>query len=93
MEIDFLLTFVFVIVLVSFLFCFVLFYIILYFGFFETGFLCIVLIVLELTFVDHAGLELRNLPASVFLKKYFSNQTYSDQSFSPHITFQSLPTP
>jgi hypothetical protein len=31
--------------------------------FFETGFLCIALAVLELT-VDQAGLELRNLPAS-----------------------------
>jgi hypothetical protein len=30
----------------------------------ETGFLCIVLAVLELTFVDQAGLELRNPPAS-----------------------------
>jgi hypothetical protein len=33
--------------------------------FFETGFLCIALAVLELTFVDQAGLELRNSPASV----------------------------
>jgi hypothetical protein len=32
--------------------------------FFETGFLCIALAVLELIFVDQAGLELRNLPAS-----------------------------
>jgi hypothetical protein len=32
--------------------------------FFETGFLCIALAVLELTFVDQAGLELRNPPAS-----------------------------
>jgi hypothetical protein len=34
--------------------------------FFETGFLCIALAVLELTlyFVDQAGLKLRNLPAS-----------------------------
>jgi hypothetical protein len=31
---------------------------------FETGFLCIALAVLELTFVDQAGLELRNPPAS-----------------------------
>jgi hypothetical protein len=30
----------------------------------ETGFLCIILAVLELTFVDQAGLELRNPPAS-----------------------------
>jgi hypothetical protein len=35
------------------------------FWFFETGFLCTALAVLELTFVDQAGLELRNLPASV----------------------------
>ena len=34
------------------------------FWFFETGFLCIVLAVLELTLVDQAGLKLRNLPAS-----------------------------
>jgi hypothetical protein len=32
--------------------------------FFETGFLCVVLAVLEPT-LDQAGLELRNLPASV----------------------------
>ena len=32
--------------------------------FFETGFLCIALAVLELTFVDQAGLELRNPSAS-----------------------------
>ena len=32
---------------------------------FETGFLCVALAILELThFVDQAGLELRNLPAS-----------------------------
>jgi hypothetical protein len=31
---------------------------------FETGFLCVALAVLELTLVDQAGLELRNLPAS-----------------------------
>jgi hypothetical protein len=31
--------------------------------FFETGFLCVALAVLELT-VDQTGLELRNLPAS-----------------------------
>jgi hypothetical protein len=31
---------------------------------FETGFLCVVLAVLELTLVVQAGLELRNLPAS-----------------------------
>ena len=37
----------------------------LFIGFFETGFLCVVLAVLELTHsVDQAGLELRNLPAS-----------------------------
>ena len=36
----------------------------LFFWFFETGFLCIALAVLELTFVDQAGLELRNPPAS-----------------------------
>jgi hypothetical protein len=35
-----------------------------YFWFFETGFLCIALAVLELTFVDQAGLELRSPPAS-----------------------------
>jgi hypothetical protein len=34
------------------------------FCFFETGFLCIALAVLELTLVDQAGLELRNPPAS-----------------------------
>jgi hypothetical protein len=40
-------------------------FIYLFFGFFfKTGFLCIALAVLELTFVDQAGLELRNLPAS-----------------------------
>jgi ATP/ADP translocase len=44
-----------------FLFCFVLFCFVL---FFETGFLCVALAVLELNFVDQAGLELRNLPAS-----------------------------
>jgi hypothetical protein len=32
--------------------------------FLETGFLCIALAVLELIFVDQAGLELRNPPAS-----------------------------
>jgi hypothetical protein len=32
--------------------------------FFKTGFLCVALAVLELTFVDQAGLELRNPPAS-----------------------------
>ena len=37
-------------------FCFV-------FDFFQTGFLCVALAVLELT-VDQAGLELRNPPAS-----------------------------
>jgi hypothetical protein len=36
---------------------------ILFFFFFEIGFLCVALAVLELT-VDQAGLELRNLPAS-----------------------------
>jgi hypothetical protein len=42
-------------------FCFVLFW----FGFFfETGFFSIALAVLELNFVDQAGLELRNPPAS-----------------------------
>jgi hypothetical protein len=35
-----------------------------FFWFFETGFLCIALAVLELTLVDQAGLELRNPPAS-----------------------------
>jgi hypothetical protein len=34
------------------------------FLFFETGFLSIALDVLELTFVDQGGFELRNLPAS-----------------------------
>jgi hypothetical protein len=38
----------------SFLFCF----------FFETGFLCVALAVLELNSVNQAGLELRNSPAS-----------------------------
>ena len=33
------------------------------FCFFETGFLCIALAVLELNFVDQAGLQLRNPPA------------------------------
>ena len=32
--------------------------------FFRTGFLCIALAVLELAFVDQAGLKLRNPPAS-----------------------------
>jgi hypothetical protein len=41
-------------------FCFVLFL------FFKTGYFCIALAVLELIFVDQAGLELRNLPASAF---------------------------
>ena len=45
----------------SSLFSFFLFFF--FFGFFETGFLCVALAVLEL-FVDQAGLELRNLPAS-----------------------------
>jgi hypothetical protein len=36
----------------------------LFFFFFETGFLCIALAVLETHFVDQAGLELRNPPAS-----------------------------
>ena len=36
-----------------------------FFWFFETGFLCVALAVLELTHsVDQAGLKLRNLPAS-----------------------------
>jgi hypothetical protein len=35
-----------------------------FFFFSETGFLCIVLAVLELNFVDQAGLELRNPPVS-----------------------------
>ena len=35
-----------------------------FFGFLETGFLCIALAVLETHFVDQAGLELRNAPAS-----------------------------
>jgi hypothetical protein len=33
---------------------------------FETRFLCVALAVLELTLVDQAGLELRNLPSSAF---------------------------
>jgi hypothetical protein len=33
-------------------------------AFFERRFLCVALAVLELTFVDQAGLELRNPPAS-----------------------------
>jgi hypothetical protein len=41
-------------------FCFVFWFL----WFFETGFLCVALAVLELNFVDQAGLELRNLPAS-----------------------------
>jgi hypothetical protein len=36
------------------------------FLFFETGFLCVALAVLELNSVDQADLELRNLPASAF---------------------------
>ena len=46
------------------------FYNFVYFGgflgffFFETGFCCIALAVLELTLVDQAGLKLRDLPAS-----------------------------
>ena len=32
-------------------------------GVFEAGFLCVALTVLELTFVDQAGLKLRNPPA------------------------------
>jgi hypothetical protein len=35
-----------------------------FFCFFKTGFLCVALAVLELNFVDQAGLELRNPPAS-----------------------------
>jgi hypothetical protein len=46
---------------ISFCFCFCF-----WFWFFKTGFLCIALAVLEL-FVDQAGLELRNLPASASL--------------------------
>jgi hypothetical protein len=52
---------------VFFLVCFVFFF---FFSFsfswfFETGFLCVALAVLEFThFVDQAGLELRNPPAS-----------------------------
>jgi hypothetical protein len=38
--------------------CFVLFVL---FCFFKTGFLCVALAVLELTLLDQAGLELRNL--------------------------------
>jgi hypothetical protein len=34
------------------------------FFFVETGFLCVTLTVLELTFVDQAGLKLRNPPPS-----------------------------
>jgi hypothetical protein len=47
--------FLFVCFFVFFLFCFC---------FFETGFFCIALTVLELTFVDQDSLELRNPPAS-----------------------------
>jgi hypothetical protein len=47
-----------------YLFFIYLFIFIFCFWFFETGFLCIALAVLELTFVDQAGLELRNPPAS-----------------------------
>jgi hypothetical protein len=36
----------------------------LFFFFSETGFLCVALAVLELTFVDQADLKLRNPPAS-----------------------------
>jgi hypothetical protein len=39
-----------------------LFFVLFCFWFFETGFLCIILAVLD--FVDQAGLELRNMPAS-----------------------------
>jgi hypothetical protein len=35
-----------------------------FFWLFETGFLCVALAVLELTFVDQAGLKLRNPLAS-----------------------------
>jgi hypothetical protein len=41
--------------------CFLFFF---FFWFFETGFLYIALAFLELTFVDQAGLEHRNPPAS-----------------------------
>jgi hypothetical protein len=37
-----------------------------FFFFFETGFLCVALAVLESHSVDQAGLELRNPPASTF---------------------------
>jgi hypothetical protein len=40
------------------------FVVVVLFCFFETGFLCVALAVLELNFVDQAGLKLRNLPAS-----------------------------
>jgi hypothetical protein len=42
---------------------FLLFFFFFFFWFFETGFLCVVLAVLELI-LDQAGLELRNPPAS-----------------------------
>jgi hypothetical protein len=46
-------------------FCRELIYVFFFFFFFETGLLCIALDVLELThFVNQAGLELRNPPAS-----------------------------
>jgi hypothetical protein len=45
-------------------FIFLIFYFYFFFVFFKTGFLHIALAVLELTFVDQAGLELRNPPAS-----------------------------
>jgi hypothetical protein len=50
-----------------FVFCFsgfLGFFVCLFVLFFETGFLCVALAVLELTFVDQAGLELSNPPAS-----------------------------
>ena len=40
------------------------FFVLYLFLFFNTGFFCIALAVLELIFVDQAGLELRNPPAS-----------------------------
>jgi hypothetical protein len=46
-------------------FFFFFFFLFFFFLFFETGFLCIALAVLELTHsVDQAGLKLRNPPAS-----------------------------
>jgi hypothetical protein len=49
---------------IFFIYLFIYLFIYIYFWFFETGFLGVALAVLELTFVDQAGLELRNPPAS-----------------------------